>query len=1163
VTTPRSLLGAELDGRYRIVRRIGSGGMGAVYEAVVRSTGTRVAVKVLSSEYAEKPEAAARFRREARAASSISHPCVVRTLDLGATNDGVHYLVMELLEGAPLATILRGKAVDLATFAAVVPALLSGMAAAHAAYVVHRDLKPDNVFLHLESSTSEVAIKIVDFGISKVRALESVQVTGTGMILGTPYYMAPEQARGAADIDQRADVYAAGAIAYELLTGKRPYADIPPQVVLVAMLNERPRAIASLAPELPRGLVAWVERAMAREPDDRFPTASAALAALEATLRALVREPEVAAARARLRDAVDEKREPTTERRSTPPPSVTPDRPSRVVEVGSSTIAHGSGAERVALAALVISVAVSVAIAAPVVRQTLPGARIGDVFGPTSQGVAAVLVAFAWIVIAALSTLSRGRAIARSLASVAVLASVHQAYLATRIFSPRLSELPLARALGVASGLLAVPFAVRIALRFRGREPRWLIRALQVVAGIAAVLVATSAPRGWLVSAGALVACGVIYGCASLVGVAMTTPDVERRQRAVLLAIGLPLIAFTLLGDELVLGFRAPTLLSMLPMAIVAYGAIGPDLLATGAEGIARAQGWVRRGLLGLIAVTIACAVVYGARWMGPEADLWHLSVPAITAFSLLIMAWQALSIENVTATTLATGALLTLFGFLKLDVSLLTIVRDDSAGLWISRIDHFFYVFTPVLLLHIVRATARWKAHRWLVWILWGAALFEAPLALSNAYFVSMQHFWFGNLARASWLFALYQPVNAASIGYSAVVLGSAALASSGARRQGLVLVLIGYATCAALLLAGDARVVLGEPVYPYGNLAVVPAALMLIGVLRAELADVRALLRTTLAHGLASTALVVLLAGAMVAILRLTSVAGSIVAMVCVTLVTTIVLHPSIRALQRVVDRRLGRDQFDEGSALKGFGEATAQLARATDVADAARRVVEQTFAPIAAAVLLPSGEGGFARGPFSLDPDDPALLSLRRTIEVVRCGGHGQLPVPGGLSGWPAPTLLAPIAQRGRLIAVLAIAPSERVPLTSRDATSFLRTFTDHVGVVLENATLHGQVEAAIARKTSELADAVAKLEARLSHSGGDAARAQLLQELRIRVEEMERADASGTRRREVAAALDLLQQLLESEPAMIEEARPSRSSVEPSIETLAARAPGSRR
>ncbi len=1163
MTTPRSLLGVELDGRYRIIRRLGSGGMGTVYEAVVRSTGARVAVKILSSEYAEKPEAAARFRREARAASSISHPSVVRTLDLGATPDGVHYLVMELLEGAPLSTVLRGQPLGLPGFAAVVVPLLSGMAAAHAAYVVHRDLKPDNVFLHAPEGAPDAAVKIVDFGISKVRALESVQVTGTGMILGTPYYMAPEQARGSADVDQRADVYAAGAIAYELLAGVRPYAEVPAQLVLVAMLNERPRPLAALAPDLPRAIVAWVERAMAADPDDRFPTAAAALSALEATLRAHVRESDLVVARAELRARVADKRAPAVERLA-PESHNGDDRHSRVsVEHASATIAHSTGAETIALVALAGSIAVSFAISAPILRELLPRARLADVLSPTSHAVAAVLLSLAWVAVAALCTLTRGRAIAGSLATMGYLAAVHYAHLAARVFAPQLADGTAARTVGVGAGLLAVPFGVRIALRFVGREHgvgRVVVRALQLVAAVATVMIATSTARTGVVLAAGALALGVGYAWIALLALAWSTPDVERRARAVMLAAGLPLTALALLGDDLVLGVRAPTLIALLPMGIVAYAAIGPDLLATGAEGVARAQGWVRRCLLALIAVTVATAFVLGGRLMGPEVDLVHLAVPAITAISLLVFAWQALSVDTVSAATLSTGAVIALFGFLKLDVALLTITDDPHTGLWISRIDHFFFVFTPVLLVHAVRAAARWRAHRWLLWVLWGAALATAPLALSDAYFTHIQRFWFGNLARASWLFAVYQAVNSAAIGYSAVVLASAARVSSGARRQGLLLLLVGYFTCAALLLLGDARTVLGVPVYPYGNFAVLPAAIMLFGVLRAELADVRLLMRTTIAHGIASTVLVALLAGAMVTIVRITEGAGFAVAIVCATMVTTIVLHPALRTLQRHLDRRLGRDQFEEGAALKAFGEATAQLPRPNDVADAARRVVEQTLAPFAAAVLLPTGDGGFARGPFSLDADDPALLELRRTVELVRCGGHGQLPVPQGLLGWPVGTILTPLAQRGRLIAVLAIAPSRRAPLTSRQATSFLRTFADHVAVVLENASLHGQIDEAIARRTAELGEAVAKLEARLSSTGGDAARAQLLQELRIRVEEMERADTSGTRRREVAAALDLLQQLLATEAPLVDGRRSVSTS--PSIETLVARAPGAR-
>jgi len=1172
VSTPRSLLGHELDGRYRIKRRIGSGGMGSVYEAVVRSTGARVAVKVLASEYAEKPEAAARFRREARAASSISHPAVVRTLDLGATNDGIHYIVMELLEGVPLSNVLSREPVDLATFAAIVPPLLAGITAAHASYVVHRDLKPDNVFLHAPDGAAEATVKIVDFGISKVRALESVQVTGTGMILGTPYYMAPEQARGSADVDQRADVYAAGAIAYELLTGTRPYAEVSPQLVLLAMLNERPKPIATLAPNLYRGVIAWVERAMAHDPDDRFPTVSAALAALEATLRARVSEDEVAAARAALRTRIDGRREPGAERRSTPTPSAATPRgtpESRLAEPSIGTASHGSLAENAAIAAFFIGAAFSLATSWPVLRPMLARAHTGDLGNPTSHAVAAVLLALAWIAMAALSSFARARTIASSLATMGYLAAIHHAHVAARAFAPAIADTPVARAIGIGAGLLSVPFGVRVALRFAGRDHgsgRVIIRVLQAFAALAAMLVALRVNGVVIPLVVAVLSLGVVYSSVVLIRHAWSTADVERRSRALLLAAGLPSTAFVPLLDQRVVGnyFQAPTLLALLPICLLTYGAIGPDLLATGAEGIARAQGWVRRCLLGVIAVAVATTVVLGGRFLGPHVDIRLVAIPAVTALALLVFAWQALSVETITAPTLAAGALIALFGLLKLDVTLLTIVDDARTSLWISRVDHFFFVFVPVVLVHVMRAIGRWRGQRFVVWLLWGAALGVAPLALTDAYFDHMHHFWFGNLAQASWLFVLYQPVNAAAIGYGAVIVASAARTSTGARRQGLFLVLAGYVLFAILLLGGDARTVLGEEVYPYGNFGIVPGALIAYGVLRAELADLRALMRTTIAHGLASTALVALLAAAVVAITRVTEGSGALIAAVCATLVTMIVLHPMLRWAQNAIDRNLGWDQFDEAGALKAFGEATTQLSRATDVADAARRVVEQTFHPTAAAVLLPTGDGGFARGPFALDPDDPALLDLRRTLDIVRCGGPNRTPVPVGLPAWSIGTILFPLVHRGRLVAVLAIAPSSSTPLTSRRAKGFLRTLADHIAIVLENASMHGHVEAAIARKTADLGELVAKLEARLSASRGDDARAQLLQELRIRVDELERADASGTRRRDLGAALDLLQQLLAAERPLIVEPegqRPSGVTTNPSIETLAGGVPRS--
>jgi serine/threonine-protein kinase len=217
--------GALVGGKYRLVRLLGRGGMGAVYEAENTWTRRRVAMKLLRPEYARDKEALRRFMQEAQSASQIAHPHIIDVLDLGLENsDGSLYMVQELLQGEDLRARLKaaGKLPATEALAVMVP-ILGALAAAHEHGVVHRDIKPENIFLTKES-TGRVMPKLIDFGVSKV--LEPGQTgaqTGAGTALGTPRYMAPEQLRGEPDVDARADVWSVGVVLYELLSGGNPF----------------------------------------------------------------------------------------------------------------------------------------------------------------------------------------------------------------------------------------------------------------------------------------------------------------------------------------------------------------------------------------------------------------------------------------------------------------------------------------------------------------------------------------------------------------------------------------------------------------------------------------------------------------------------------------------------------------------------------------------------------------------------------------------------------------------------------------------------------------------------------------------------------------------------------------------------------------------------
>lgn len=275
------LVGRMLDGRYLIRKLIGKGGMGAVYEADHVGLDKQVAIKVILDRYTEDGEAVSRFHREARTASRIGHENIVDVTDI-AEVDGRHFIVMEYLRGRDLAAELREsgpmsprRAVE------IVSQVLAGLAAAHDAGVLHRDMKPENVFLCDNRSRPDF-VKIMDFGISKfISAHDSnVRLTGTGKVVGTPLYMAPEQARGDDDIDHRVDIYAVGVMLFELLAGRPPFQASSYLGVLTQHLHERPPSLTSMRAGIPERLTAAVERALEKEPERRFTSARELAAAI-------------------------------------------------------------------------------------------------------------------------------------------------------------------------------------------------------------------------------------------------------------------------------------------------------------------------------------------------------------------------------------------------------------------------------------------------------------------------------------------------------------------------------------------------------------------------------------------------------------------------------------------------------------------------------------------------------------------------------------------------------------------------------------------------------------------------------------------------------------------------------------------------------------------
>jgi serine/threonine-protein kinase len=274
-------IGLVLDDTYLLQERIGAGGMGVVYRAEHLRLSKILAVKLLRPEFLLDAENLERFRREAIAAGRIGSPHIVEVTDLGRAPSGVPFLVMELLEGRSLADLLQETPVlPVPHIAEIVCQVLCGLAAAHERGIVHRDLKPENVFL-VRGRDGRPFVKLLDFGVAKILGDRSVNLTAAGMTVGTPRYMSPEQARGAADVDGRADVWAAGALLYQGLCGHPPYDGPRAAMVMAAILTTDPPPLGVRRPGLDPQLEAIVGRALTRDRDKRYPTA----AAFEADLR--------------------------------------------------------------------------------------------------------------------------------------------------------------------------------------------------------------------------------------------------------------------------------------------------------------------------------------------------------------------------------------------------------------------------------------------------------------------------------------------------------------------------------------------------------------------------------------------------------------------------------------------------------------------------------------------------------------------------------------------------------------------------------------------------------------------------------------------------------------------------------------------------------------
>jgi serine/threonine-protein kinase len=265
------LIGALVD-KYRIVRLIGRGGMGSVYEAQHQALQRRFAVKFMLQQYAANRDILRRFENEAKAAGRLKHANIAAVTDFGQGPDRAPYLVMEYLTGRDCAGLLATEGpLPVARAANIVFQACLGLSVAHAAGIVHRDIKPENLFVTDAGDGSDL-VKILDFGIAKLRLPNASAVTGSGVTMGTCHYMAPEQLRDSGKVDQRADVWALGVVLYELVTGRKPFQGADMTKIMYQIAFETPAPVVGLRPDAPAALANVIELALKKNADERVAT---------------------------------------------------------------------------------------------------------------------------------------------------------------------------------------------------------------------------------------------------------------------------------------------------------------------------------------------------------------------------------------------------------------------------------------------------------------------------------------------------------------------------------------------------------------------------------------------------------------------------------------------------------------------------------------------------------------------------------------------------------------------------------------------------------------------------------------------------------------------------------------------------------------------------
>ena len=269
------MIGRLLDGRYELTEKIGEGGMGSIYKAVHTEMGRTCAIKLLTQLSADKEDAVARFKREAKMASRIDNPHAVTIYDFGETEDGTLFLAMEFIDGKPLSKIIAtDRVLGLNRVVNITDQIAEALTAAHALGIVHRDLKPDNIMVARKGG-DDYYVKVLDFGIAKTVADDSTDsLTKTGFVLGTPVYMSPEQLMGER-LGPRSDIYSLAIIVYEMLSGRLPFEGENPHSVMMKRVMTDPIRLGAIAPTVGEAVDSVVMSGLTRDPDARIATAAA------------------------------------------------------------------------------------------------------------------------------------------------------------------------------------------------------------------------------------------------------------------------------------------------------------------------------------------------------------------------------------------------------------------------------------------------------------------------------------------------------------------------------------------------------------------------------------------------------------------------------------------------------------------------------------------------------------------------------------------------------------------------------------------------------------------------------------------------------------------------------------------------------------------------